>query len=349
VSDQQIHSKIGASGMHRWGSCPGQIRLAENLPTAPSSDAADEGTLAHEVSELTNNNKPIPDRIREHRLFSEEMIDHADEFNRIIHDDINGGEPGANIGAKLFVEEKFHLKEIDPDAFGTSDDVVWKPGEKLLYVYDYKYGIGIVVEVEYNWQVLYYGLGVLLKHKFPAEQVELVIHQPRAPHKDGITRRWRIPTIDILNFAMVLTEKIEATKKPNAPLKSGSWCRFCPAAAVCPEAAKKANEMAKTVFDNQVVEVIDFKKLSIYMKMFPAIKAWMKEVESWAKREADEGRIVPGQKLVPKRGRRQFKVNRDGLTFLETVCGFTQDEMFTTRELISFKKAEDLLKKKKII
>jgi hypothetical protein len=49
------HSKIGASSMHRWASCPGSVRLSKDMPNT-SSKYAEEGTMAHELAEklLTN-------------------------------------------------------------------------------------------------------------------------------------------------------------------------------------------------------------------------------------------------------------------------------------------------------
>jgi len=83
------------------------------------------------------------------------------------------------------------------------------------------------------------------------------------------------------------------------------------------------------------------------MKMFPAVKGWMKEVEAWCQREAEEGRIVPGQKLVPKRAQRHFKSGVSALTFLETMCGLTQKDIFETK-MKSVAQTEKVLKEKKL-
>ena len=45
------HAKLSPSAAARWINCPGSIRLSEKVPPPPSSDYADEGTLAHAVAE----------------------------------------------------------------------------------------------------------------------------------------------------------------------------------------------------------------------------------------------------------------------------------------------------------
>jgi hypothetical protein len=53
------HSRIGASSMHRWATCPGSVRLSKDMPNI-SSSYAEEGTRAHELAELILTGKDVP-------------------------------------------------------------------------------------------------------------------------------------------------------------------------------------------------------------------------------------------------------------------------------------------------
>lgn len=48
---ERAHAVLGASGADRWINCPPSARLQEHIPDK-ISEYADEGTAAHELSEL---------------------------------------------------------------------------------------------------------------------------------------------------------------------------------------------------------------------------------------------------------------------------------------------------------
>ena len=59
------------------------------------------------------------------------------------------------------VEEKLDVSFIHKDIGGTGDAVVYEVSDKILEVVDLKYGAGIIVEPEWNSQLMIYGLGAL--------------------------------------------------------------------------------------------------------------------------------------------------------------------------------------------
>ena len=53
--EERTHALFGASSAHRWLSCPGSLLLEKDFPDT-KSEAAAEGTLAHELAELKARN-----------------------------------------------------------------------------------------------------------------------------------------------------------------------------------------------------------------------------------------------------------------------------------------------------
>jgi len=293
------HSKIGASSYSRWGACPGSVKLSENMPNTSSSFAL-EGTKAHDLAEKILTNQDVSDID-----YDEEMADAVQVYVSYIQN--------LAIDAEyLGVEERFALRSLHPDLFGTSDATVYK--DKILYVVDYKHGAGLAVEIENNKQLQFYALGALMKLGVPCSHVEMVIVQPRAFHADGPIRKWRIPVIDLIEFGADLKDDAYKTEDPNAIIVSGDHCRFCPAAPICPELHSTALETAKIEFAPTLS--YDPEQLADVLTKLPAIKAWTKAVEDFAFREAEAGRIPPGQKLVPKRAMRKWADEAEAQSYL---------------------------------
>lgn len=230
------HSKIGASSMSRWSKCPGSVRMCEGVENI-SSKYAEEGTRAHELAANILSRVPVvvedPEMFRAVAVYLEYIW-------------------GASKKADLYVEHRFDLSTLHKGLFGTADAVIYREDSKHLIVADYKHGAGVAVEVESNPQLLYYGLGALLTLGIAAETVELVVVQPRRPHKLGPVRTWTIPSIDLLDFSADLISYARATESPAAALVPGSHCRFCPAKSSCSEShraeAEAALESARSVF-----------------------------------------------------------------------------------------------------
>lgn len=258
------HSKFGGSGAHRYWNCAGCISLIAKARALPSYDPttskyAIEGTVAHKLAEIclkTDTN--AEDYIREvfeaddmYVAVTRNMVDAV----QVYLDDIRGtclSEFGTN-KAFLEIEKQFKLKNVDPEAYGTNDVFLHIPFHKLI-VWDYKHGKGVIVEIGFNKQLLFYALGAL-EGREDIEKVELRLVQPRVPHKDGKIRRITYSVDKLKLFEIELREKIKATKAPNALRKGGNWCKFCDAYKICSEAKQniwrggRVNSVANAIED----------------------------------------------------------------------------------------------------
>lgn len=285
------HSPIGASSMDRWSICPGSVRLSVGIPKK-TSVYAEEGTLAHDIA------AKILEQTGQFNLEDREMHEAIAVYVTEVREKAKDADA-------FLVEHRFDLSKIHNGLYGTADAVIFNTKESTLYVYDFKYGAGIPVEVERNQQLMYYGLGALLSTGFLCRDVELVIVQPRCFHSDGPIRRWRFPSVELLDFAADLKAAALRTEDPNAPLVPGDHCGFCPASSVCPALHAKALAVAKEEFSPSFS--YDENKLAKTLEWLPVLEDWIKNVREFAYREAQHGRIPPGFKLVNKVARRKWR------------------------------------------
>lgn len=315
--NQPAHSPLGASGMSRWSKCPGSVRMEAKFPDQ-TSDYAEEGTRAHELAEKCLRAGADAVELSEPGGH-QEMSDAVQVYLDTIRSDIPDGPHSQRI------EQRFDLSSVHPGCFGTADFVLWDEKARVLRVYDYKHGQGVAVEVRDNPQLQYYALGALLESGFPAEEVEMIVVQPRCPHPDGHVRRWRIDTMDLLDFRADLADFARATENPDAPLVPGDHCRFCKAAGACPALHEKATEVAKREFTPQAY---DPKQLADTLAWLPVLETWCKNVREFAYAEAEHGRNPPGYKLVQKQGRRTWVNPDEQLPALASKYGIEPDELF---------------------
>lgn len=307
---ERAHSKVGASSAHRWWNCPGSVALSATIPKQPPSPYAEEGTAAHEMAERCINERKEPAELVGFMSsngweFDDDMAEAVGVYLGAIAEDL---EKYGLTWDNLECERGFQLTHIDEDAFGTNDANLPVLLRRLI-VYDFKYGSGHPVEVVGNKQMMYYGLGANVEGDY--ETIELVVVQPRAYHPNGPVRRWELTVKELEEYGKELKEKIAETRKPNATLATGDWCRFCPALAICPKVRKNVEETALTDFKSNSInlpsaETLTRDQLIRVLNATDLIDAWLKSVAGYALSIAQNGEKLPGFKLVKKRSNRQW-------------------------------------------
>ena len=240
LSEKPKHSAIGASSRYRWANCPGSVKLSEGMPNK-SGLAAQEGTAAHEIVALALS-----------RAFSENISTREILAKTIeaLHVYTDYCESLKKPGVITHIEHKFDMsKLVFPGLYGTGDFIAYDPATKILHVVDYKHGEALVVEVEHNLQLEYYGLGALVTLGYPCAYVQMTIVQPRAYHPSGPIRSWRVPSLYFLEVEANIVAEAKETRKAKALLLSGTQCMFCPAKTICPQKHKTAVGDAKGDFE----------------------------------------------------------------------------------------------------
>lgn len=341
------HATWSASAAKRNFACAGALALTMNLPDTTSA-AADWGTCAHQIAEHCLRDNLDADRFLGMKVtgkkFSfevdEEMVDCAQVYVDYVRERFAAANPSdsadpADWGA-LAIEQRFSLARLNPpfDAGGTADAVIYLPAEKRLVVVDLKGGRGVVVEAKDNPQGRTYALGAMLAFSgYDVDTVEVVIVQPRAPHKDGRIRSDVFHVADLIDWSAAMLVAMQRAKNAldahsqitgplteaewsNAWLSPGGHCRdtFCGAAGFCPALRLRAEAAVGLHFD----PITDEPKLANApdsgspeerakrLDTLDLVEDWIKQVRAYEHRMAEMGQPAPGYGLVEKIGREKF-------------------------------------------
>lgn len=234
----------------------------------------------------------------------------------------------------VLAESRFYPLLDRQDVFGTSDCVIFDETSKKLWVFDFKFGRRLVSAID-NPQAFFYAAGAINGLRIPEDaEVVIKIVQPRVQFADG-----RDISEQHLTCAKVL-DWVKTTLRPavadcetpaKAEYKIGTWCEFCPAAAICPLMQKEAIRSAQRAFADDLdtltfeeipeVELVmpdenDPDQLSAALKIAAVLDIWTTRVRETAD-VMGKRTPIPGFKLVRKQTKRRWKDEQQVLQTLE--------------------------------
>lgn len=238
---ERAHALLGASKASQWINCPPSARLQESVPDK-RSEYADEGTLAHELSEnklrrrlLLCNSKEKKrldaelEKIKVNPLYGPEMENAIQEYCDLVEERFMAAKARSS-DAVVLLEEQLDFSEWVPEGYGTGDVVLIADG--VMEIIDLKYGKGVPVSAIGNPQMRLYGLGAWsgYSYLYDIQEIHMTIVQPRL---DSVSTDV-IPISELLEWA-------ETVVKPAAALayagegehKPGDHCRWCKVKGNC--------------------------------------------------------------------------------------------------------------------
>lgn len=337
------HAELSPSSAERWVTCPGSVALSRGL-TDTSSAAANEGTGAHDLAARALVSGLPADSYKRLAMEGGSVVD--DDMARHVQGYIDRVHAFRDaVDGELFVEQRLPIDHItgEKDASGTSDVVI--VGETELIVIDLKYGMGVTVIADNNWQLMTYALGALRKFALCSdfETVRLVIDQPRL----GAVSEWVITVPELEAFGAKLSTAAEATRQPDAPLvPSSKGCRWCRAKATCPALANEVLDMFEGGFTeaSAPIQPTDAaERLAYVLDRADMIEAWVKAIRGAVDTKLRAGELVPGYKLVQgKRGNRKWSSDENAIELLKAMR-LKHDVMYSY-SVISPTTAEKLFK-----
>lgn len=202
--------------------CSASIQASAACPPQPSSPYAEEGTRAHEVfARCLFEGRQARDLLDDPVITPplQEALNHA---RRIIGD------------RPVLIEQRLPPIPWLPDLWGTADIVVFDHHRHAEAVVDLKFGAYIPVEAD-TPQTGIYGLLAAARFGLSRNGLTTWIIQPRYVHPDGPVRSHYYNKHAMRALLDAVTAATEQTRAAGAVRTAGPWCRFCAAAASCPE------------------------------------------------------------------------------------------------------------------
>jgi hypothetical protein len=280
------HAPFAPSSATRWLTCTGSFGLGLQLPEAPSSEYADEGTRLHDVAaaylkEPTDRANPVMS-VNDY-IFLRPYLDYC--MALLLDPD--------NVWA---VEERLEYSAL---LFGTADLVA--VSQDWLEVVDLKTGAGIMVEPEENDQLLAYAFMALKKHYDPAPRkgVRLTIVQPTDEERP--VKTWETTVAHVMAWGERAEAAIQAALAGSFDLVPGEHCRFCKAKPVCPKLMGHVVEALPVV-----VRELRPDNLAGWLDKADLMQQWLDSLREVAHDLACSGHPIPGYELKPKRTTRSW-------------------------------------------
>lgn len=310
---ERDHALLGPSNAYQWAACPPSARLSEGLPDT-GSEAAKEGTLAHELAELKLRNyfhsvdfgkrklAAAVKKLKENPLWDDEMMGYTDDYM----DYVKAAALSFPAEPTVAIEKKVDISEYVPECFGTADCLLIGGG--VIHVIDFKYGKSPSgrVEAENNLQMQLYALGAWTASRmlYRVDRVRMSIVQPRLP--DGITE-WEIPLEKLLETGEWIRERAQLAWKGEGEYHPDEkTCRFCRAKSRCRARAEKNIEMAFAPAKGKLPPLISNEEMGKYLLQGQDVAKWLSDLQDCALQECLAGRDVPGWKAVEGRSTRKW-------------------------------------------
>lgn len=332
--NERAHALLSASGAKRWLSCPPSARLSENFENK-SSVFAEEGTFAHELSELEikGSLKLITAKAYKTELakfkankqfYTAALHDHVLDYASFVVEQFSEAK-NINPNTRLLLEQKIDFSRWVPEGFGSNDAAI--VNDNLLHVIDLKFGQGVKVEAANNPQLMLYALGVYnsVGAVYEFDRIAMTIYQPRLSHVET----WEVSAEDLLGWAeMEVSEKAKLAFNGEGEFRSGDHCKFCPVKPRCEALAKANLELAKHEF--KAPELLDDDQIAEVLNKIDVLVDWADAVAAYALEEAKKGKKFSGFKLVEGRSVRSI-TDIDTAALKLDLAGFAEDQIYNKK------------------
>ena len=344
------HAILSASSSHRWLKCPPSVELEKGFENK-TSIFAEEGTLAHELGELSlryqlgeitkrNYDSKVKKLITSNELYTNDMPDYVEIYTDTCMEKVAAAK-ATTPDAIAIVEQKLDFSQWVPEGFGTGDFVIIADG--TMEICDLKYGKGVQVSAIDNSQMRLYALGAITEFSFlyDIQNVKMTIIQPRL---DSISTD-EMTAEDLIKWAdEYVKPRAELAIKGEGEFCAGDHCKFCKAKAVCKARADKNLEIAKYEFADP--SVLDNSEIADVLARAKEFTSWITDIEDFALQKALSGEEYPGFKVVEGRSNRKWTDEKKvGEILIEQ--GFLENIIYT-KKLTGISNMEIAIGKKEV-
>jgi hypothetical protein len=290
------HSELAPSSAATRMQCAGSRHLEQLVPNMATPQSI-EGELAHAVLAAMLREEELPPGA------TEEMLDGAELF---VDNLLSRGIPETS----WRIEERLDISMVHPQCWGTPD--LWAVCNKTFFIDDYKFG-HVYVDPFENWQLMHYALGALAATNclegYDDWPVVLTIVQPRCFVGSSPVRSWALTVGQLKAYLPRMQAAALAAMQPLAPTQTGSECRFCAAASICPtlqQAAHIAVHIAGGSFHSPLSASSLGGELTLLQRAQEILRARIDGLEEEGLQRARQGANIPGWRVEQKVGRQQW-------------------------------------------
>jgi len=309
------HAIIAPSALALTVACQAWVQLARGLPPEPDTEETMQGNAADWVAKQYAAGNEVPYGT---------PIPMPGDF-KVDYDMIHGAKMWADVlGYGAVSGTPIVCERIHPtDCWGEPDGWQYFPIEQLVRLPDYKYGFGIV-DVFECWQLIAYATGILdtLGLDDTQTHVEFIIVQPRAHHKDGPIRRWKVLASQLRGLVNKAHTAAMRAWPPGMPqlqahtvppqATTGAHCVHCPARGVCETYQHASAKVVEYVGRSQHValepEAVGV-ELAILQDAAELIKGRITALEAQAEAHLRAGKRVPNFHMEPTSSRLEWLPN----------------------------------------
>ncbi len=332
-----LHSNIvGGSTAKRVIACPASVQMVAAMPPQINSEFASKGTLLHDTIADVLSDKPagIGSRQFDNITLTQDMYDDKVGVALALLDEVDPHKV-----MEYEVEQLVSFGDFLPGVFG-STDLIGRIGDRAI-VLDWKFGDGVAVEAEENYQGLFYAAAGSMteatKWAFAgATEVEIIIVQPPS------IKRWVTTPQRVESFKFELSEAVKQANKPGARIQHGDHCRFCRAKPVCPKMTGAMERALRVSLENLNPDTI-----GAYLKNADLLEQWITDLRALSHQMLENGVAVPGYKLVAKRATRKW-VDESKAAEALLLQNVPRSDIYV-EELLSPAQMEKVLKKRKMV
>ncbi len=297
------HAYLSASSSHRWLECPPSAKLCAEHPSR-GSPFAQQGTDAHALAAYKLEKalgRKCQDPTENLMYFDAEMADCTDAYAAFVMEQLAEARKLCK-DPLVQVEQKVSFSRWVPEGFGTADACI--VADDTMYVIDLKYGSGILVDADWNSQIMCYSLGLLETFDgiYDIRNIRMTIFQPR---RDNVTT-FGLTKEQLLDWAENnLKPRAALAYKGEGEFRAGAHCQFCSVKAICRKRAEYNLEMAR--YDFEMPDTLNGNEIAAILPRIDQLIAWGNDVKEHALNEALNGKHFPGYKIVAGRSVSRFE------------------------------------------
>lgn len=313
------------------------------------SEYADEGTLAHDISELLilRHLRRVHEQgfiiklteLQKSKHYTNDLYQDCVVFAAfVIRKYLQVKKSHRN--AQIFLEIKVSIDPFLKEAYGHLDILLI--ADYYLCIIDLKYGRGVKVDAELNDQLRMYVLGVILTFAliFDFFDCDMIIYQPRL---DNITE-WYQTHEEILFWAQnIMRPAALLALEGKGEYQAGDHCQFCKARKQCRVNAFYRLELVEE-FNFKPAPLLSMDEIAKILPRISEIIKWLDAVKEFALSEALKGKMIPGHKMVRGKGYRYF-TNPKKVEKILIDAGYKETDIIM-RELKTLTSLEEKLGKK---